>query len=42
MTATMPTGALWVDLALFAGFFVFAFAVVLIGSARRIRNGRGH
>lgn len=42
MTATTPTGQLWIDLALFGLFFVYAVAVVVIDSARRIKRGRGH
>jgi hypothetical protein len=38
MSITMPTGALWVDLALFAAFFVFAGLVVTIGTATQQRG----
>lgn len=40
MTATTPTGQLWIDLAIFAAWFVFAVAVIWIDSAREIRRGR--
>lgn len=42
MTLTTPTGQLLTDLALFAAFFVLAFGVVLAGTARDIKKGRGH
>lgn len=42
MTLTTPTGQLLTDLALFALWFVFALGVVLAGTARDIRKGRGH
>ena len=42
MTLTTPTGQLLIDLAIFSVFFVFALGVVLAGTARDIRKGRGH
>jgi hypothetical protein len=40
MTITQPTGQLLTDLALFAVFFAFAFAVVIIGTELEIRKGK--
>lgn len=42
MTITQPTGQLLTDLAIFAVFMVFAFGIVLAGTARDIRKGKGH
>lgn len=40
MTMTTPTGNLWVDLALFTGFFIYAGAVVVIGTALQTKRER--
>lgn len=40
MTATTPTGNLWVDLALFGAWFALVFLGVALDSARRIKRGR--
>ena len=42
MTITQPTGQLLTDIAIFAVFMVFAFGIVLAGTARDIRKGKGH
>ena len=41
MTSTQPTGQLLTDIAIFAIFTLVAFGIVLAGTARDIRKGRG-
>lgn len=40
MTATTPTGTLWVDLALFGAFFVFAIGALFVSTALEARKSR--
>lgn len=40
MTATTPTGTLWVDLALFGAYFVFAIGALFVSTALETKRGK--